>query len=161
MINQLIDILNQEASLFETFLDLLDRQKQALVKNDVQALDEVTRRQQEKLIEGQRLSRARERLIDEISAANAIDGDLTVTRLLEFVDAEQASQLKRLREIVLSLNDQIVRTRNTNAMLINQSREFISKTMTMLSRVHHQDHTYDRAGGSDNGGHAVMIDGRI
>ncbi len=160
MINQLIDILNQEASLFEAFLELLDRQKQALVKNDIVALDEITRRQQEKIIEGQRLARTRERLIHDISTANAIEGDLTVSRLLDIVDEHQATQLKQLRETVLSLNDQILRTRNSNAMLINQSREFISRTMTMLSRVHHQDKTYGRGGETDNGGHAVLIDGR-
>jgi hypothetical protein len=160
MINRLIEIISREAALFESFLDLLQEQKEMLVSNNVAGLNRVTERHQEKLIESRLLSRQREQLIEQIKAANAIDGDLTVTRLLELVDENQAGRLLELKELILSLNDEINRTRNSNAMLLNQSREFIAKTMAALSRINHPHKTYAPAGAARETGGTVAVDRR-
>ena len=161
MINQLIQVIGQEARLFEEFLDLLDRQKQLLVANNVAGLNEVTALQQHKLNESRRLHRLREQLIADIKEANAVDGDLTVARLLEFADDDQAQRLRRLRETILSLNDSITEVRNTNAMLLNRSREYIARTMSMLSRINHPDDTYGKCGAPGNVNASVSVDRRI
>lgn len=161
MINQLIQVIGQEAHLFEDFLALLERQKQMLVSNDATSLNEVTELQRQKIQESQRLNRIREKLIEEIKAEAAIEGDVTVNRLLEFADRDQAERLLKLKEIIFSLNDRITEARNTNAMLLNQSREFISRTMRMLSRVNHSDKTYDNRGVSPDVASTVAVDRRI
>jgi len=161
MINQLLQVIGQEAHLFEDFLALLDKQKQMLVSNDVSALNEVTELQRQKIIESQRLDRIREKIIDEIKTEAAIDGDVTVSRLLEIADRDQAERLLQLKEIIFSLNDRINEARNTNAMLLNQSREFIARTMRMLSKINNPDRTYDRHGSSPEGHSTVVVDRRI
>jgi hypothetical protein len=161
MIDQLLQVIGQEAHLFEDFLVLLDRQKQMLVSNDVTAIKEVTELQQQKIQESKRLNRLREKLIADIKAANAIEGDVTVSRLLDIADRDQAERLLKLKEIIFSLNDRITEARNTNAMLLNQSREFISKTMRMLSRINNPDKTYDNHGASPEGNSTVAVDRRI
>ena len=160
MVNRLIEIISKEAALFESFLELLQEQKEMLVTNNIAGLNRVTERHQEKLVESRLLSRQREQLIEEIKAANAIDGDLTVTRLLELVDENQAGRLLELKELILSLNDEINRTRNSNAMLLNQSREFIAKTMSALSRINHPHKTYAPAGAARETGGTVAVDRR-
>lgn len=142
MINQLIDIISKEAALFESFLELLQRQKEMLVTNDLVGLQEVTERQHEKLTESRILNKQRETLVAQIKAARAIDGDLTVSRLLELVDQNEAHQLRQLRDIIVELNQKINDSRNTNAMLLNQSREFVAKTMAMLSKMNNPEPTY-------------------
>ncbi len=142
MINQLIDIISKEAALFESFLELLQRQKEMLVTNDLIGLQEVTERQHEKLTESRILNKQRETLVAQIKAARAIDGDLTVSRLLELVDQNEAQQLRQLRDIIVELNQKINDSRNTNAMLLNQSREFVAKTMAMLSKMNNPEPTY-------------------
>jgi flagellar biosynthesis/type III secretory pathway chaperone len=161
MINQLLQVIGQEAHLFEDFLALLDQQKQMLVSNDVATLNEVTELQRQKILESQRLNRIREELIAEIQAENAIEGDVTVARLLEFADRNQAERLLQLKEIIFSLNDRITEARNTNAMLLNQSREFISRTMRMLSKIKNPDKTYDRRGVAPDGQSTIVVDRRI
>lgn len=161
MINQLIQVIGQEARLFEDFLALLERQKQMLVSNDATSLNEVTELQRRKIQESQRLNRIREKLIKEIKARVAIEGDVTVNRLLEFADRDQAEHLLKLQEIIFSLNDRITEARNTNAMLLNQSREFISRTMQMLSRINNPDKTYDNHGASSDAASTVAVDRRI
>ena len=99
MVDTLIDIIGREAALFETFLSLLEQQQQALVENNLEELNRITELQRDKMAESQLLNRERERVLGEIKALNAIDGDLTVTRLLEMVDQQQAGQLGSLRTL--------------------------------------------------------------
>jgi len=161
MVNQLIDIISQETLLFEEFLELLERQKHMLVTNNADGLSEITELQRRKLHESYRLNRSREDLIRRIKESHALDGDVTVTRLLEFVDENQAARLLQLRETILGLNNKITETRNTNAMLLNQSREFISRTMNMLSTLSSPDTTY-RAGAKPSDAHGtIMVDRRV
>jgi len=161
MINQLIDIISKEAALFESFLKLLERQKEMLVANDLDGLNEVVQRQREKFIESKLLNKQRENLVAAIKTARDIEGDLTVTRLLKLVDEDQANRLSQLRDIIYSLNEKITTSRNTNAMLLNRSREFIARTMEMLSKIKNPDNTYARTGMAAERGSNIMVDRRI
>ncbi|MEW6049857.1 MAG: flagellar protein FlgN [Candidatus Zixiibacteriota bacterium] len=160
MINQLIGIIGKEAALFESFLDLLQQQKQMLVTNDLEGLRVVTDKQREKLVESRLLNRQREELIAQIKAANSLDGDVTITRLLSLLDEGQANQLRTLRETIQNLNEQIIQTRNSNAMLVNRSREFISRIMIMLSQMHTADTGYGRGAETTDQPAAVAVDRR-
>ncbi len=160
MIDRLIDILGKEAALFESFLELLEQQQKMLVENDVEGLNRVTERQREKLIESRLLNRQREELIEQIKQANAVEGDLNVSRLLEMVDEEHADRLSKLREVILKLNDKITTVRNQNAMLLNRSREYIAKTMEMLSRIHTPEGAYAPTGGTTEPVAHVAVDRR-
>ncbi|MDH3892631.1 MAG: flagellar protein FlgN [candidate division Zixibacteria bacterium] len=160
MINRLIDIIGREASLFESFLTLFEKQQDMLVTNDADGLHEVTERLREKVIESRQLNKQREELVERIRLDNQIEGDLNVTRLLEIVDDEQATQLIRLRELITSLNDKIATTRNQNAVLLNQSREYINKMMGMLSKLSHPEPAYSSTGSGDQQAYNVALDRR-
>lgn len=161
MVNKLIEIISKEAALFESFLELLERQKEMLVANDLKGLNEVVECQREKLIESKLLNKQREELVAAIKASRAIDGDLTVTRLLKLVDENQANRLIQLRDIINSLNEKITDARNANAMLLNHSREFIARTMEMLSKINNPDNIYARNGRNEKQGANIMVDRRI
>jgi hypothetical protein len=161
MINRLIEIISKEAALFESFLELLELQKEMLVTDNLEGLAGVTEQHQQKLLESRRLGKQREELVDQIRAVNAIDGDLTVTRLLEHVDEDQANRLLHLRELIFGLNEKINETRNTNAMLLNQSREFIARTMATLAKINNpRGSSYAPAGVVAHGDANVMVDRR-
>jgi len=161
MINRLIEILGKEAALFESFLQLLEQQQQALVDNNADELNRVTELQREKLAESNLLNKKREDILENIKNQNAIDGDLTVIRLLEMVDQNQADQLSMLRKSILLLNEKILKTRNQNAMLLNKSRHYIQRMMEMLSQVGTSDSGYTAAGVENNSSMNVALDRRI
>ena len=160
MINRLIDIIGREAALFETFLALFEKQQEMLVVNDADGLNEVTERLREKAIESRLLNKQREELVEQVRVGNRIEGDLNVTRLLDIVDDEQASQLIRLRELITTLNDKIATTRNQNAALLNQSREYISNMMSTLSKLSHPEPAYSSKGAGDQGSYNLSLDRR-
>lgn len=141
MIDQLIDVISREAVVFESFLESLEQQKLMLVNNDADGLNRVTRFQRERIVESQQLSKQREDLVRRIKDDKKIDGDLNVTRLLGLIDKSQADQLSRLSALIFALNEKITESRNQNVMLLNRSRDYISRMMLMLSKLN-QTETY-------------------
>jgi len=160
MIDRLIEIIGREAILFESFLALLEKQQELLVKNDVVGLNEITECQREKLVESQLLNKKREELVAAIKREKRVEGDLNVTRLLKLVDKNQAEQLKTLRNVINDLNGKINQMRNQNAILLNRSRKYIHKTMEMLAKLHQPDETYSASGANEPGHLNVAIDRR-
>lgn len=160
MVNQLIEILGKEAELFEAFLELLEKQKATLVANDLDALRNVTERQEKLMSQSSELAEQREQVIARIRLENDIDEDLTVSRLLETVDEEKADKLAQLRDTILGLNDSIAEVRNSNAMLLNQSRQFISRTMSSLARIVNPEPTYNMRPDRSQARANVIIDRR-
>ena len=161
MIDRLIEIIGREASLFESFLALFEEQQRMLVSNDADGLKEVTARLREKLLESRKLNQQREEMVRQIKRENLIEGDLNVTRLLKIVDDTQATQLVQLRDLISTLNDKIMKTRNQNAMLLNKSREYISNMMEMLSKMSSPESTYSAAGAADQQSYNVALDRRV
>jgi hypothetical protein len=160
MIAKLIDIISREAALFESFLELLERQKQMLVANNVDGLTEITALQQEKLTESRALSRRREQILNQIKLENSLENDPTIARLAALADENQAARLMQLRTVILSLNEKINDARNTNAMLLNQSREFVAKTMALLARMNNPETNYSGTRQTDRSASTVMLDRR-
>ena len=162
MIDTLIDIIGKEAVLFESFLELLEKQQRMLVENNLDGLNQVTAEQHERLTESQMLNCRRMDVVEQIKKDKHIDGDLNITRLLTLIDQQQADRLEQLQDVILSLNDKITETRNQNAILLNRSREYISKTMDMLSKINApKSPTYGQSGESEHQQSALSIDRRI
>lgn len=162
MIDVLIEIIGKEAALFESFLELLEKQQRMLVENNLDGLNEITAEQHERLTESQMLNSQRIEIVEQIKKDKNIDGDLNITRLLTLIDRQQADRLEQLQNVILELNDKILETRNQNAILLNRSREYISKTMEMLARIHApKSPTYGQSGESYKQNSTVAIDRRI
>ncbi len=160
MVDQLIDILGKEAAVFEAFLELLERQQRALVMNNIEEIRLVTELQQEKLVESQLLGKQREETIERIKAANVMDENFTISRLIKMVDHYRADQLATLRQSILMLNERIVKTRNQNAILLNKSREYIQRMMEMLSKVGKPESGYNHSGDHKEMHAAIALDRR-
>jgi hypothetical protein len=161
LVLELIDVLKREASLFETFLELLEKQQKALIKNDVKSLDLITEEQRHRVIEAGILGKKRENIIGELSLKEGTRENLTVSKLIEAVSGGQARVLEQLREIILDLNEKISKVRNQNEMLINRSREIIMKTMEMLARVKMPEDNYHSEGKTKTTQTSLALDRRV
>lgn len=161
LIAQLIMILSREAGVFENFLELLDQQKKALVANDAEALRLSTEQLRDKVAESRLLDRQRQDLLARIKAIESLDDDLTVSRLVELADDQQAGQLRVLRETIADIHNRISDARTTNELLLNQAREYIAYTMKAIAHFHSPEPVYSRSGEADRTATAVAVDRRI
>lgn len=135
LVHELIEVLKEEASLFETFLELLEEKQKALVKNDLNRINGITELQREKAVSSRRLNKRREDVIGKLASDGASREDLTISKLIESVASGQAIVLEQLRNSILDLNAKITKVRNQNSMLIDHSRNNIVKTMELLNRI--------------------------
>jgi hypothetical protein len=161
LVLELIEVLKEEASLFETFLELLEKQQRALVKNDVAELNRITGLQHQKALDSRRLSKNREELVRKLSSDGVSKEDLTISRLIESVSSGQAVILGQLKKTILELNEKISRMRNQNEMLIDRSRENIVMTMELLGKIGAPNSNYQNHGKVDPMNKNIALDRRI
>ena len=81
--------------------------------------------------------------------------------MIEIVDREQADRLSLLQKIILNLTDKINETRNQNALLLNRSREYIVKTVEMLSRINSPKTGYTASGVTEDTRDNLALDRRV
>jgi hypothetical protein len=160
LVMELIGVLKKEASLFETFLELVEQQQKALVKNDMETINRITEAHREKVIESGILSKKRESIIAEIIDDEDARNDLTISRLIKMVSEEQSGILGNLRNMMLELNDKITKVGNQNEMLINRSRENIMKTMELLGRIITPEDSYQNQGKKNRSQASLALDRR-
>ncbi len=161
LVHELIEVLSEEASLFETFLDLLEQQQKALVKNDLKEINRITGLQREKAVTSRRLIQRREEVIGKLVSDGASSEDFTILKLIDSVSSGHAVVLGQLRDSILELNEKITKVRDQNSMLINRSRDNIVKTMELLSRIGTPDASYQNQGKVENLRTNIVLDRRI
>lgn len=130
---QLIKLIGEEVHIFETFLEHLNRQQDALVANDITALEAVTRDQEELGLRTQQLEQERRALVTAICGElKRGDSDITLSELRKLVSEPESMQIHAMQSTLLSLHDQIAKIKQRNDFLIRKSMEYITDTINHL-----------------------------
>ncbi|MGB5106862.1 MAG: flagellar protein FlgN [Candidatus Zixiibacteriota bacterium] len=137
---RLISLIGEEVLIFETFLQYLNRQQEALVKNDLEGLQVVTRDQEILSQRTTAVEQERKALVAEISIGLERDqDDLTLTELTKLVSEPESNQIHALQSTLLNLHEQISTIKSRNDFLIRKSMEYINTTMTQLGLAEQDD----------------------
>lgn len=134
-VDELVDLLNREASIFAEFLDSLEEQKDALVSADTDKLIATTERQRELLALSRTFDIRRRLLVAKLAEQNELEGDLNISRLLEVASVDQGGRLSAVRDTIIELESKLADRSERNAFLINKSRELVAETLKVISRV--------------------------
>lgn len=130
---RLIKLIGEEVLIFETFLQYLNRQQEALVNNNLEALQTVTRDQEQLAVRTTQVEQERRALVAELSAELRRDQhDLTLTELTKLVSEPESNQIHSLQNTLLGLHDQISAIKARNDFLIRKSMEYINTTMAQM-----------------------------
>ncbi len=161
LLDRLISVIGDEAVLFEKFLQLLERQQQALITNGTDELKAVTAQLQEVVSQSQRLEQQRVATVDEIREHGDSDTDLNVSQICEMADSARSNQLQTFRDTILGLYGRIEETRMRNGLLIEQSLEQIQNTVEVIGRIPAQKETYHKHGGYSKELNRLGVDRRV
>ena len=130
---RLIKLIGEEVLIFETFLQYLNRQQEALVNNNLEALQTVTRDQEQLAQRTTQVEQERRNLVAEISFDLQRDHhDLTLTELTKLVSEPESNQIHALQTTLLGLHEQISTLKSRNDFLIRKSMEYINTTMSQM-----------------------------
>jgi flagellar biosynthesis/type III secretory pathway chaperone len=161
LLDRLISVIGDEAVLFEKFLELLERQQEALIANDTDTLKTVTAQLQQVVMQSQRLERERIEAIEEIRHNGGGDGDLNVSTICDMADPERSVQLRAFRSTILDLYGRIEEARMRNGLLIEQSMEQIRNTVDMIGRIPVRKECYRKHGGVSGDVQRLGVDRRV
>jgi flagellar biosynthesis/type III secretory pathway chaperone len=161
LLDKLISVIGDEAVLFEKFLELLERQQQALIANDADDLKEVTARLQQVVSHSQKLEACRIESVEEIRRLGGSDANLNVSQICEMADSARSNQLRTFRDTILGLYSRIEEIRMRNGLLIEQSLEQIQHTIDTIGKIPAQKETYHKQGGFSRDFNRLGVDRRV
>ncbi len=146
-IQELIELIRQEESLLTHFLDLLQRQKQYLLGNQID-LFRSTVSDQEILMEGIRnLEEKRIAKVKELAAfAGLKEEEITLTHLIEATLGDLSDELKGLKKSLSQLVERIRKMNRVNQLLIKRSLNFIQQSIGWMIDAPDITQVYDPSG---------------
>jgi predicted transcriptional regulator len=149
---QLVKVIGEEAVIFETFLELLNRQQEALVCNDMDSLQAVTLEQEKLAVRTAQVEQQRIELVRSLSQEfNRDQADINLTELTKLVSEPESNQIRTLQATLLGLHQQISTIKSRNDFLIKKSMEYIDNTLSYLAATGEKKVTYDAENGKPSG----------
>jgi hypothetical protein len=129
----LVQILEEQKSIYEELLSL-GRQKQGeLVKGSVEELDKLTRKEEALIFRNGRLEEERCRCAAEIVARCGLEENSTLQELLKAAPEEARRELERLRASLAEILDRMEKVNRENMNLTQQSLRFIRFSLETMA----------------------------
>ncbi len=146
-INDLMDILDREAGIYEDVLELSKNKTDIIIKGKVSELDNITKLEQSLIMEMGKLEDLREKTISDLSTdikSNA--SEITVTELLKHLDDSQVERLEAYKANLLGIIKEIKNVNDLNSKLIQNSIDYINFSINILSSTPAADNNYGNTG---------------
>lgn len=134
-VSEIIEILQQQLSVYETLLDLEKRKTPVIIRNDIHELNAITAKERKWVAEAQQLEKERARL----TAAFVVQMGLSRVRatilsnLIKAVtDANDKQTLIDLQKNLRSTLQELKIHNETNKQMMEQSLDFIRFSLDLL-----------------------------
>ena len=135
LMDELINTLREEVGQYEELLVLADLKREVLVKGDIDALVETTKREQRYAATLQRLEKKREKIVEDIAlVTNQPFKTLTVAKIADMIKSQENESRTLIhisKQLVTLLNHLKVKN-ELNTQLTEQSLAFIDFTFNAL-----------------------------
>lgn len=135
MWEQLVGVLANMLTLYQELLAISKQKNAVLVKARTQELETLTKQEELLIIRIGKLDHAREKLLQEITAANRLPGEaLPMSRLVALAEADIAEQLNELWRQLSSITAEMAKVNEVNTKLIDQALFFINYNINLLTQ---------------------------
>ncbi len=146
-IKMLVSLIREEEDLLSDFLDLLEEQKQILIRNDIEEFEDTARKQEEMIVKIRHQEEQRMQIVQGIAAeTNQEVEDVTLTRLVEMSLGQVSTDLASAKKSVNGLVKRIKRVSEVNQYLIRRSLNTTQKAIDWLIDDAENDIQYDPSG---------------
>lgn len=138
LIEELIGILNEEYEIYNSLIPVTSEKTKVIVKNDLQALQEITAREQEAVDRITALEHKRGRVMEDIKTVlGKRNENLTLKDLTELLNSQEKEKrtLTQLHDKLKDTVSYLVKLNNRNKSLIEQSLEIIDFNMNFLQSL--------------------------
>lgn len=134
LLEDLAQVLGQETEKYEALLRLLRRERDLIVKGNLQVLAELVKRKETLVLELKVIQEARLTLMSKVSAMHDIPlVELTLFRLAELVPAPHATSYRNLLNRLAVLAARLVEENDWNKALLDRSVAYIRGSLSLLT----------------------------
>lgn len=138
LMDNLIEVLEEENTQYEQLVELSKEKKEAIVKADVQKLEEITAQEQEISGRLRNLDVRRDSVLKDMSDVLGKDfKEMTITRLIGYLDQQPKEQarLSEIRAKILETGKQMQQWNKRNEALLNQAMEMVEFDLTLFKSM--------------------------
>jgi flagellar biosynthesis/type III secretory pathway chaperone len=143
------DTLVSEFRAYQSLAALTQNERQALLASDVTALQDLLTQQEALLGNLERLESARQAALENWARAANVEAH-TLSDVLANLDATTGERLKRLRDGILALTDQLRELQRGNRALANSALEGVEAVHNFLLSLSQTPTGYQRPGSTQN-----------
>jgi flagellar biosynthesis/type III secretory pathway chaperone len=150
MINNLLEVLGQQAQTYEELYGLSQEKKDALVKDNINEIQKITDLENILLSQHGRIDKKRVQLMKDISLVLGVkDGSLDIPALINLLEGQnEQDELKQLRLRIRTALDKLAAANALNASLIENALDYIEYSLNVIrSSAMQEVQTYTVQGG--------------
>lgn len=147
LINELMEILNKEAAIYDGVLKLSKSKTDTIVAGKVAELEGITRLEQSLILQMGKLEDEREKLIDRLSVHLKIDAsEITISSLEKLLQKDQADKLRACHKALDRTIKELSDSNDLNSKLIRNSLDYIDFSVNILSNTSAPGNMYGNSG---------------
>ena len=149
LIDELINVLEEECSIYQQLIPISNEKTQVIVKNDLASLQDITSKEQMAIGSINSLERKRDQIMVNIrTVINRKTGEFTLNTLIGLMEKQPKEQkaLSTIHDNLKSTIQRLVEINNRNKSLIQQSLEMIEFNMNFIqsTRMSPGNNTYTK-----------------
>jgi flagellar biosynthesis/type III secretory pathway chaperone len=146
-LDQLIGLLRQQSGLYRSLLVVIDQEKEAAVRSDVNALHQAGIDKEKHLVEIKITEKGRRRLVADLAAEQGVAAaDFTLSQIADGAAEPQAAILRRVSRDFLSLLRQVQAANRRNQKIVEHSLALLRGSFNLLNELMTPNTVYYRTG---------------
>ncbi len=150
-LEQLIGLFNQETELYRSMQDIVDRERAAAVRSDVDALQATARDKEHLISDLQRKEAMRHQIVADLAIEFGISGqDVTLTSISQAANEPYAGRLKRVKTNFLNVIKSLQTANEHNRQLVEHSLALLRGSFNLLNDLVAPGTVYHRTGNIRN-----------
>ena len=138
LVEELISVLEEEKSVYESLLQCAESKRQILIDADVPALEQLTATEQNDADTLVQMSNRQLQLLQDIATVlGKAKEDITVTKIIGYLESqpEVRERLKIARDGLLSVAGEVNRLNQMNEALLKQALELAEFDITLFKSL--------------------------
>ncbi len=149
LMSNLLEVLGREEKEYRKLLELSESKKTALIKADIETLEDITSREQDVSSVLLNLEHKREKIMDDMSVVlNKPKEELTLQKMIEILNKqpEEQQRLKEIRERLGTTVREVSAANEQNRVLTQQALELVEYDLNLFRSLRQAPETanYDR-----------------
>jgi len=146
LLTGLIDVVQQELSVYQSVLGKANQKKEALIKNDINMLEHIVARESGVVKTMQELERRRESLIRAIAQKHGLDEKTATLADIAALYPEKSETLLTLKTQLGSVVAEIQKLNEANRALLDTHLQYTSFCVNLLTGAASTLNTYSYSG---------------